>query len=148
MKSEEHIPRAIRSLKKHYWINILFLALLLVLIVFNVLPFFSKDHPVSVVLERYAVLLPIIAIPLALRQFAQRVKKASKHLAITPAVKLYRRASYQRLYVISSVALIQIVLYGYSGNMNFFWLSIVLFTVFLFCKPSSDELSELVKDPA
>lgn len=141
------IPNTIQSLTKHYWGNIVPLALLLILILFGVIPAPADAPTVSVTLERYAIMIPIIVIPLALRHFARQIKKASRPLEATAATGLYKRASLLRLYSISTVTLIQIVLFGYSRNMNFFWLTIVLFTVFLFCKPSRDELTEMTEEP-
>lgn len=147
MHSNTLISRAIRLLKGHYRGNLAFLVLLLVLIVFDAFPFLGEGTPVSVTLERYAIMIPIIAIPLALRHFARQVKKTKRPMEPAAAVQLYKRASFTRLYITSGVALMQIVLYGYSRNMNFFWLAIVLFTVFLFCRPSEEELTEMTEVP-
>jgi len=40
------------------------------------------------------------------------------------------------------------VLFGISRNMNFFWFAILLFIVFLFCRPSYQELENLLETPA
>ncbi len=37
-----------------------------------------------------------------------------------------------------------IVLYAYSFNMNFFWFTVVLFIIYVFCKPSYPELENVV----
>ena len=38
-----------------------------------------------------------------------------------------------------------ISLYAISGNMNFFWFTIVLFIIYVFCKPSYPELANLAE---
>ncbi len=148
MKNEnDKIAQATRHLKKHYRGNILFLALFFLLVLFRLLPFFGVEQPVSVTLERYAIMIPIIAIPLSLKYFASRLKGISHPAEAATAIKVYKSASYLRLYTLSTVTLAFIVLYGYSGNMNFFWLTVVLFVVFLYCNPSHQELDNMTKEP-
>ncbi len=36
-------------------------------------------------------------------------------------------------------------MYDYSGNLNFFWITTVLFILFIYCKPSFPELEKLLK---
>lgn len=143
----DKIAQATRHLKKHYRGNILFLALFFLLVLFRLLPFFGMEQPVSVTLERYAIMIPIIAIPLSLKYFANRLKGVTRPAEATTAIKVYKSASYLRLYTLSTVTLAFIVLYGYSGNMNFFWLTVVLFVVFLYCNPSYQELDNMTKEP-
>jgi len=148
MKNEnDKIAQAIRHLKKHYRGNILFLAFFFLLVLFRLLPFFEVEQPVSVTLERYAIMIPIIAIPLSLKYFASRLKGIPRPAEAATAIKVYKSASYLRLYTLSTVTLAFIVLYGYSGNMNFFWLTVVLFVVFLYCNPSYQELDNMTKEP-
>lgn len=146
-KENDKIAQATRRLKKHYRGNILFLALFFLLVLFRLLPFFGVGQPVSVTLERYAIMIPIIAIPLSLKYFASRLKGISRPAEAATAIKIYKSASYLRLYTLSTVTLAFIILYGYSGNMNFFWLTAVLFVVFLYCNPSYQELDNMTKEP-
>ena len=104
MKNEnDKIAQAIRHLKKHYRGNILFLALFFLLVLFRLLPFFGMEQPVSVTLERYAIMIPIIAIPLSLKYFANRLKGVTRPAEATTAIKVYKSASYLRLYTLSTV---------------------------------------------
>ena len=143
----DKIAQATRHLKKHYGGNIFFLALFFLLVLFRLLPFFGVEQPVSITLERYAIMIPIIAIPLSLKYFASRLKGISRPAEAAIAIKAYKSASYLRLHTLSTVTLAFIVLYGYSGNMNFFWLTVVLFVVFLYCNPSHQELDSMTKEP-
>lgn len=145
MRSENKIFETIRLLKRHYWGNILFLALLLLITLFDIISLFGDKQQVSVTLERYAIMVPIIAIPLLLKYFANRVKKAARPVEIAAAIEIYKKASYLRLYTLSAITLGQIILFGYSQNMNFFWFTVVLFVVFLFCSPSYEELYEMIE---
>ncbi len=145
MRSENKISETIRLLKRHYWGNILFLALFFLLIVLGVISLFGDEQQVSVTLERYAIMVPIIAIPLLLKHFAHRIKKVARPVEIATAIEIYKKASYLRLYTLSAITLGQIILFGYSQNMNFFWFTVVLFVVFLFCSPSYEELKAMVE---
>lgn len=147
MQSEEKTTTTIALLKKHYWGNILILAVLLLLVIFNAFPFFRDTKQVSVILERYDIVILIIAIPLSLKYFSDKIKKTSHPIEMDIAIEIYKKASYLRLYTFSFLTFAQVVLFGYSRNMNFFWLAIVLFTVFLFCKPSYVELAEMSEKP-
>ena len=142
----DKIAQATRHLKKHYRGNLLFLALFFLLVLFQLLPFFGVGQSVSVTLERYAIMIPIIAIPLSLKYFAYRLKGVTRPAEAATAIKVYKSASYLRLYTLSTVTLAFIVLYGYSGNMNFFWFTVVLFVVFLYCTPSYQELDNMTKE--
>lgn len=36
-----------------------------------------------------------------------------------------------------------ILLYAVTGNMNFFWFTLILFIIYIFCRPSYPELAGL-----
>lgn len=145
MRSENKISATIGLLKRHYWGNILFLALFFLLVVWDVISLFGEVQQVGVTFERYAIMVPIIAIPLLLKYFANRIKKAPRPMEIAAAIEIYKKASYLRLYTLSTITLGHIILFGYSRNMNFIWFTVVLFVVFLFCSPSYEELYEMVE---
>lgn len=145
MRSENKIFETIRLLKRHYRGNILFLVLLLLITLFDIIPLFGDNQQVSVTLERYAIMIPIIAIPLLLKYFANRIKKTARPVEIAAAIEIYKKTSFIRLYTLTAITLGQIILFGYSRNMNFFWFTVVLFVVFLFCSPSYEELKAMVE---
>ena len=61
-------------------------------------------------------------------------------------IKLYKRAFFLRLYIVTIVALANILLYALSRNTNFMWLTVVLFVVFAFCRPSLGEIENMIKE--
>lgn len=135
--------RLIVILKRHYYGNIMVLAALFLCILFQIIPA-SRDHSgIGVTLERYAILISIITIPLALRHFAERLRKAKKPMEEVQALSRYKNSSLLRLYLITLVTLMNIGLFYLSRNMNFLWITLVLFIIFLFCKPSIAELTGL-----
>lgn len=146
MKNEMIQEQVIKHLKLHYWGNIAFLAILFLIILFKVLPFFNEPQPLSVTIERYAIVVTIIAIPAALKLFSNLLKKVPENESFKTKTDKYRSASYLRLYTISAITLLNIILFGYSRNMNFMWFVVVLFIVFMFCRPSYPELDNLVNN--
>ncbi len=145
MISEKKTVGTITLLNWHYWANIIFLVTLFLLVQTGIFPFFSDAKNVSVTLERYDIIILIIAVPLSLKLFADNVKKLARPVNIESAIRIYKKASYMRLYTLSVITVVQIFLFGYSHHMNFFWLTIVLFITFLFCKPSYAELANMIE---
>jgi hypothetical protein len=112
---------------------------------FKLIPFFAEKHIVNIIIERYIIVITIIAIPGILKLFAHLLSKVPQGVDIDLAINKYKKAFYTRLYTISSLSLLNIILYDYSGNMNFFWITTVLFLLFIYCKPSFPELEKLVR---
>lgn len=135
----------ISSLKLQYWLSIAILASFFILIIFNLITFPFKGMEVGVTLERYAIVISIIAIPAALKLFAEILKKVHPASDTKQVVKSYKKASNIRLLIINLATLMNILLYAISGNMNFFWFVIVLFIIYIFCKPSYPELANLAE---
>ncbi|MDD2299326.1 MAG: hypothetical protein PHU69_06750 [Fermentimonas sp.] len=135
----------ISSLKLQYWLSIAVLASFFLLIIFDLIPFPFEKNDISVTLERYAIVITIIAIPAALKLFAVMLKKVPSSPDTELVVKSYKKASSIRLLIINVATLMNISLYAISGNMNFFWFTIVLFIIYVFCKPSYPELANLAE---
>ena len=147
MKNNNRLENNIKLLKGHYYINIIFLAVIFLLFVFSLIPLFTDGEAVSVTLERYAIMVTIIVIPGTLKFLAHQLKKATRPLETTIAAEKYKSAYFLRLYSISAVTLMHIILFAISRNMNSFWFTVVLFIVFFFCKPSYIELENLTEEP-
>lgn len=135
----------ISSLRLQYWLSIAVLASCFLLIIFDLIPFPFEKNDISVTLERYAIVITIIAIPAALKLFAVMLKKVPSSPDTELVVKSYKKASSIRLLIINVATLMNISLYAISGNMNFFWFTIVLFIIYVFCKPSYPELANLAE---
>ena len=142
---DKKIDATVKLLRNHYRLNIIILIVLFLLAMFNLIPFFTEKQLVNIVLERYIIVVTIIAIPGILKLFATLLNKVPQESDVDIAISQYKKAFYIRLYTISTLSLINIFLYDYSGNMNFFWITTVLFLLFIYCKPSFPELEKLVK---
>ncbi|WP_298652951.1 hypothetical protein [uncultured Proteiniphilum sp.] len=147
MKNTGKTYKAIGLLKRHYYGNIILLAVVFLLILFRIVPLFTDGQSIGVTTERYAIMITLIAIPVSLKFFAYRLKRLSRPLGIMTATEKYKNASFLRLYSISTVTLMHVLLFGISRNMNFFWFTVVLFLVFLYCRPSYEELESLTEIP-
>lgn len=144
IEEDKKIDTIIGLLKRQYLTIIILLVILLVMALFKITPFFPEKESVSVVLERYIIVLSIIAIPGSLKLFANLLKKVPRGIDIELAIRKYRSAYNIRLYTLSALALLNIILFDYSANLNFFWITIVIFILFFYCKPSFPELERLI----
>ena len=145
IETNKKLDATIKLLRKHYRLNIIILVILFLLAMFKLTPFFAEKQAVNIIIERYIIVITIIAIPGILKLFAHLLSKVPQGVDIDLAIDKYKKAFYTRLYTISSLSLINIILYDYSGNINFFWITTVLFLLFIYCKPSFPELEKLVK---
>ena len=142
---EKLMDLTIRYLKLHYWLSLIILVAYFMLDLFNIVPSFSVAQGVGVIFERYSIVITIIAIPAALKLFSEILKKVTPTSSVDIAMKEYKKAFFIHLYIINAMTLMNILLYSISQNMNFFWLTVVLFIVYIFCKPSYPELEGLMK---
>lgn len=139
------MKQTIKDLNIHFWTSIIVLAILFLLVIFKLIsfgPIFAK----TVTVEMYAIVLTLIAIPLALKLFADKIKKIPKGTDKDKVVQTYKNAYLLRLYIINAVVLGNIVLFALSGNNNFMWLTVVSFIVYMFCKPSHQDLENLIQE--
>lgn len=146
-KGNEQIlmTKTIKELSAHYYTSIIVLAILFLLVVFKLISF-KIVTLVTTTAEMYAIALTLIAIPVALKLFADKVKKISKGTDKNKAIRLYKNAYFLRLYIIDAVVLGNIVLFALSGNNNFMWLSVISFIVYMFCKSSHQELDSIIQE--
>lgn len=147
MNDSPAIDHTIRLLKRHYYGNIIFLAGLFLGVLLRIHPFPEAAVPVSITVERYALMITLIAIPVALKLFANRLKKIPGLSETEAALHSYKKISYRRLYTISGVTLMNILLFTFSRNPNFMWFTLVLFMIFLYCSPSYTEVMSLTGMP-
>ncbi len=132
----------IKKLNYHFWVSIIVLGALFLLVLTRQINFADYLN-VGVVAERYSIGLTLVAIPIALKLFADTIKKHFNNSTPELAIKVYSKSSLLRLYIINTMALVNIILLAMSNNSNFIWLTVVLFVVYIFCKPSYDELLSL-----
>lgn len=137
--------QTVKKLNLHYYGSIATLAICLALTVSKAFGVRSTPQPVNLTVEMYAILATILIIPIALKTFADKLKKIRRGgLNPSPAIVQYKTAYLTRLYALAAVTAGNIMLYALSGNTNFFWLAIVLFVIFFFCKSSEGEVHSIL----
>lgn len=137
------MEKIIKDLNYHYYISFGVLAFLFILALSGLISFVAGTN-VGVIAERYSIGLTLIAIPVALKLFADILRKHPSNSEQVAVEKVYKKASLSRLYILNVMTFINIILYAISHNMNFVWLTVVLFIVYIFCKPSHVELESLM----
>ena len=138
------MDKVIKKLRYHYYGSIVVLSILFILVITKQINLWVNEA-IGVIAERYAIGLTLIAIPVALKMFADMIKKESADKSQERAIKVYTKAYLIRQTIINVMAIANMLMYAMSHNMNFLWLTVVLFVVFIFCKPSYVELESLTK---
>lgn len=139
------MAKIIKQLNLHYYIHIFILGILFIVAFLNPGELFQPILIPGVATEMYVIGLTLLVIPLALKMFADRVKKIPKEADNVKSVHSYKSAFLLRLYIVSFATLVNIILYAFSRNTNFMWLTVVLFVVFAFCRTSQSELESITE---
>ena len=137
------MTRTIKGLNRHYYISMVVLAVFFLIVLLKAIGF-GTPVSVTVTAEMYAIAVTLIAIPVALRLFAEKVRKIPKGTGKDRAMKRYKDAWLLRLYIVNAVTAGNIFLYALSQSKNFIWLAVISFIVYMFCKPSYQELETVV----
>lgn len=144
MKENIILNKVTKHLKIHYWTHLVVLSLFFVVVFFKLLSFVKEPLATNVSLEMFAIVITIVVIPVALKKYALMLEKLTKDDGFNDRVKRYRQASYVRLYSVSAVSILNIILFAFYRNNNFMWLALLVFVVYIFCKPSYEELHSLI----
>lgn len=137
--------KAIRQLRISYDVIVTATAALFLLTLFHVIDLSTSGIIITHVAEQYALMITLISIPVALKLFANKLKKFSEKTDKLLAIKTYKSAYYTRLGIITVVTLGNIFLFAISRNSNFMWFTIVMFIIYFFCRPSYPELISLTE---
>lgn len=135
---------AIRILRKHFYTNIIVLAALFLLILFDIIKF-KTPIEINTMFEMYLILFIIVSIPIILKGFADKIKKLPKNIDRDSAINSYKRISYVRLYFLSFMTLVSSMIYALSQNNNFMYIAFIMLIILLFCKPSYPELMSITE---
>ncbi|HHV84909.1 MAG TPA: hypothetical protein GXX42_03685 [Petrimonas sp.] len=137
--------KTIKELNTHYYLSIVVLAVLFLLVFFKAISF-GTPFPVTTTAEMYAIGITLLAIPVALKLFADKIKKIPEGTEKNETVRRYRNAWLLRIYIVNTVTMGNIFLYAISRNNNFMWLAVISFIVYMFCKPSHQDLENIVQE--
>ncbi|MFA6701377.1 MAG: hypothetical protein WCR12_02280 [Dysgonamonadaceae bacterium] len=130
---------AIRCLRKHFYLNLFVLTALFLLTLFDIIEL-KTPIAINTMVEMYLILFIIISIPIVLKGFADKIKKLPKNIDRESAIYAYKKSSFVRLYFLSIMTLVSCMIYAFSQNKNFMYITVILLVALLFCKPSYPEL--------
>jgi hypothetical protein len=149
----------IKFLKSQYIIGVTSLALYFALVFFRVIKLGTGEMVLSYSTEVYAIMFTLIVIPISLKRFYSTLKKIPCPSEKSVVEETYKRAFLWRLYPLCIATLMNIMFFGLTRNVvaeeghnmawfgvnNFFWFSLLMFIVFIFCKVSEEELERLIE---
>jgi hypothetical protein len=138
------MTETIKVLNRHYYIGIVVLAVFFLLVILKPMGFGSLVR-VTMTAEMYAIGITLLAIPVALKLFAEKIKKIPKGTGKNSTMKRYKNSWLLRMYIVNAVTAGNVFLFAFSQNRNFMWLALISFLVYMFCKPSCQELETIVR---
>lgn len=123
-------------------LKIVFIASILLSIAIFLFVYFAvnkyTDSGVNVILERYAIAITLIGIPVALKLFHSQVSKLDKNNQ--QYLKKYQIQYALRLFILEGVYLFNLISFYITGGKNFiFMIIITIFALFL-CAPQKAHL--------
>lgn len=130
----------IHSLKYLFYIAFGIQIIVFVSIAFKWIDLSSEAVIVPVTIERYALLLTLVSIPVALKLFFFIMKRNKNPEDESTTKNIYVKAFVTRFGILFLVASINILLFAFSFNQNFMLCTLVTFTAYLFTYPSANYL--------
>lgn len=135
-------PTLITSLKRLFFIVFAIQIVFFISFAFKWINLIRYAIEISDTLERYVILITLISIPGALKLFSMIVKKNNQSEDKQLMTSTYKKAFVTRFSILFLVATINIVLFGLTFKQNFMLCTLVTFTAYLFCYPSSSYLTK------
>lgn len=146
MTDEKKINDVVKQMNRHYFGSLALLIVLFALVLLKIVRFSEMPLSLPLAVNTYSIVIVLAAIPLVLKMFSNRLKKLTALKLAEPDILFrYKTAYFIRLYIFVVITLAIIVLYGFSNDMNYFWLTVVLLAVFMFCKSSYGEVASLLE---
>lgn len=139
------ISQTVKRLNSTHLYIIAALIILLLAVMFGLLKLPAIGEEASIIAERYAIGLTLIAIPGALKLFSNKIKKLTE--SETDAgikIKQFSSAFNLRIAILGVMGLANTLFYAITANSNFMWLAVILFLAFVFCRTSEAELSAVI----
>lgn len=96
----------------------------------------------SIVMERYGILVTLIAIPSSLKVYHYFVRKIAGRPEAS-RLSSYSRAYFFRLSILTLALLFDFAGLYVTGSRNFFYMFFVVLMAFLFCLPNKSEIATL-----
>lgn len=131
-----------KKLRIIFWVDIIILVSIIGYLMYIKGPVWGEDIETNIILERYAIIVTMVCIPLALKLFHSKTKKLEK----LPKDKILNKYSEQyilRLVILNIAVAFNIVGFYLYESQNFILMAIISIFSILFCYPSKDVISDL-----
>ena len=125
------------NLKKLFWINTLTFLAFTIALMYIVGPFWGEGVEQHVVFERYAIIITLISIPLALKLFHSQTKKAESD-EDDIYLKKYKTAYYLRFAIIDAAIIFNLVGFYLFQSQNLILMAVICIFALFFCYPPKD----------
>lgn len=124
-----------------FWLNFTLFVFGFLALLYIKGPDFGTNIESSVTYERYAIIITLASIPLALKLFHNMISKTLKDNK-NELIATYKKAYFTRLAILDIAALVSILgFFLYEAN-NFIYMTIVILAALLFCFPNKDLLAD------
>ena len=147
---DQTVNQTVKRLNGVHQVVIITLVVLMLAAMFGLFKLFASDADAGVVAERYAIGLTLIAIPLSLRLYANKINEIKKTKwgcdGMGLKISRFKSAFYLRISILSVVGFVNILLYSIMQNSNFMWLAAITFIAFAFCRTSAGELAGVIAE--
>lgn len=127
------------NLKKLFWINTLTIIALTIALMYIVGPFWGEGMDQHIVFERYAIIITLISIPLALKLFHSQTKKAEIEEEDI-YLKKYKTAYYLRFAIINAAIIFNLVGFYLFESQNLILMAVICIFALFFCYPPKDSI--------
>lgn len=128
-----------KRLKFFFWIEIILLLGILLFLIYLKGPYWGDKIEQNVVFERYAIITTLICIPLALKLFHSKVKKAEK-LSYEQYLGIYKKQYLIRFLILDFACLLNLIGFYYLESQNLILMSIIAVCATFFCYPGKNTI--------
>lgn len=132
---EEKSGKLISRLKIFFWVDLIVLLAVLFYLMYIKAPFWGDRIAQNAVFERYAIIITLACIPLALKLFHSQLKKAES-LPCTDYLRVLKTQYIIRFIILDSVALFNMSGFYFLESQNLILMSVISVFALFFCYPN------------
>lgn len=133
-------------LKRLFYTAIIIQVALFVSLTFKWINVLPESTSISIGVESWTLLITLFSIPGALKLFSVIMEKNNHPENKNITIALYKKAFLVRFGVLFFTATLNIVLYAFSYNQNFMFLTLITFIAYIFSYPSEKYLDEITQN--
>lgn len=126
-----------KQFKTIYWINLLIFIIGFLTLLQVKGSNFGTNTESDITFERYAIIITLASIPLALKLFHSMMSK-TRDIDASNTEAVYKKAYFIRLGILDLAAMVNIIGFYLFEATNFIYMTIVVLAAMLFCYPNSN----------